>query len=59
MAKELEDKMEEVEVMLSELRNLTWGYAIPSPTVPEYIELHRIIQDILVRIDNIIVHIRS
>ena len=59
MAKELEDKMEEVEVMLSELRNLTWGYDIPSPTVPEYIELHRIIQDILGRIDNIIVHIRS
>lgn len=35
-----------------QLRNLVWGYDIPSPTVPEYREHHEQIQSILNHIDH-------
>lgn len=47
---EHEPKTEEVEAFINVLKDIydkVWYYDIPSPTVPEYIEHHEQMQDIL------------
>lgn len=46
---EFRDK--DIEEKIKELRELVWGMDIPSPTIPEYVELHEKIQKILEFID--------
>ena len=41
------------------LRRVVWGYDIPSPTVPEYVEHHKQIQEILKLIDTIIANAKG
>lgn len=44
----------ELKNKLVALMDLVWGCDIPSPTVPEYVEHHRDIQQILKAIDKIL-----
>ena len=39
--------MTRAEEALKEIREKCWGYDIPSPTVPEYRELHEEMQDLM------------
>ena len=39
---------------IEDLREFVWGHDIPSPTCPEYRELHEIMQEILKRLDYIL-----
>lgn len=46
--------MAEVQAALERLREFIWEKDIPHPTIPEYIEWHKNIQEILDRIDKLI-----
>jgi len=53
--KRREDMLQYIKEMhrnIEQLRELVWGYDIPSPTIPEYREHHESIQKILAFIDN-------
>lgn len=38
---------------LAQIREALWGIDIPSPTVPEYIEHHRDVQEMMKRVDEL------
>ena len=40
--------------LINDLRESIWGYDIPSPTVPEYIEHHEQMQELLKQVDDIL-----
>lgn len=44
----------DIKNMIEELRHLVWLHDIPSPTVPEYVEHHKSIQEILKLTDEVL-----
>lgn len=40
--------------LINDLRESIWGYDIPSSTVPEYIEHHEQMQELLKEVDDIL-----
>lgn len=48
------DKLQKLIQKMKMLREFVWGEDIPSPTCPEYVELHDIMQKIYREIDTII-----
>ena len=48
---EMEEEITKLKAVLEEVREIAWGRDVPHSTVPEYVELHEGMQEIMKYID--------